>query len=169
LTEELILLELPKAKFILTAAGFAKFEEELETLQRRRHEVAGNIRTAKGYGDLKENFEYHEAKREQGFVEGRILELKTILPAAHVVSPQDVSTEAIGFGARVCVRDMEDDEEWDYAIVGPLEANPDEDRISYESPIGQALLGRKVGDTVEIQVPAGTLRYEVVEISVYEP
>lgn len=162
-------MELPKARFILTAAGFARFQEELEHLQRRRHEVAGNIRTAKGYGDLRENFEYHEAKREQGFVEGRILELKTILPAAHVVAPEDVSTESIGFGARVRVKDLEYEEEWDYVIVGPLEANPDEDRISYESPIGQALLGRKVGDVVEIQVPAGVSRYEVVDISVYEP
>jgi transcription elongation factor GreA len=162
-------VELPKAKFILTGVGFARLQEELEQLQRKRHEVAGNIRTAKGYGYLSENFEYHEAKREQGFVEGRILELKVILPAAHVVRPEDVSTETVGFGAQVRVRDLEYDEELDYAIVGPLEANPDEDRISYESPIGEALLGRKKGDIVEIQVPAGKARFEIVEIGVYEP
>ncbi|MCL6509038.1 MAG: hypothetical protein K6T59_18685, partial [Bryobacteraceae bacterium] len=81
-------MELPKAKFILTASGFERLHEELEQLQRKRHEVAGHIRTAKSYGDLSENFEYHEAKREQGFIEGRIMELKTILPAAHVVRPE---------------------------------------------------------------------------------
>jgi len=162
-------LELPKAKFILTAKGFARLEEELEQLQRKRHEVAGNIRTAKAYGDLSENFEYHEAKREQGFVEGRIMELKVILPAAHVVRPEDVSTESVAFGTRVRIRDLEFDEEWDWGIVGPLEANPDEDKISYESPIGEALMGRKVGDVVEIDVPAGKARYEIVGIDVLAP
>jgi transcription elongation factor GreA len=161
-------LELPKAKFILTASGFARLQQELETLQSRRQEVAGNIRTAKGFGDLRENFEYHEAKREQGFVEGRIMELKVILPAAYVVAPQDVSTEKVGFGALVRVKDLEYDEEMEYALVGPLEANPDEERISYESPIGQALFGRKVGEVVEIEIPAGKARYEIVAIGVYE-
>jgi transcription elongation factor GreA len=162
-------LELPKAKFILTAAGFARLQEELDHLQGKRQEVASNIRTAKSYGDLRENFEYHEAKREQGFVEGRIQELKIILPASAVVAPGDVSTEKVGFGAQVRVRDLEYGDEWDYAIVGPLEANPDEDRISYESPIGQALIGKQVGEIVEIVVPAGTSRYEIVEIGVYAP
>jgi transcription elongation factor GreA len=160
-------VELPKAKFILTARGFAKFEQELETLQRKRHEVAGNIRTAKAYGDLKENFEYHEAKREQGFVEGRIMELRIILPGSHVVNPEDVSTDAVTFGSRVRIRDLEYDEEWDWVIVGPLEANPDEDRISYESPIGEALIGRKVGEIVEVEVPAGKTRYEILGIDVW--
>jgi transcription elongation factor GreA len=147
--------------------GFARLQEELEQLQRKRHEVAGNIRTAKSYGDLSENFEYHEAKREQGFVEGRIMELKVILPAAHVVRPEDVSTDAVGFGTRVRIRDLEFDEEWDWVIVGPLEANPDEDRISYESPMGEALMGRKVGEVVEIEVPAGKTRYELLSIDVW--
>jgi transcription elongation factor GreA len=161
-------VELPKAKFILTASGFERLHEELEQLQRKRHEVAGHIRTAKSYGDLSENFEYHEAKREQGFIEGRIMELKTILPAAHVVRPEEVSVERVGFGTSVRVRDLEFEEEWEYAIVGPLEADPDQDRISYESPIGQALIGRAVGDVVEIEIPAGTARYEIVEIGVYQ-
>lgn len=143
-------------------------QEELDRLQGKRTEIAGNIRTAKGYGDLRENFEYHEAKREQGFLEGRIIELKAIIPAAHVVAPSDVSTEAIGFGTQVRVKDLEYDEEIEYVLVGPIEANTDEDRISYESPIGQALLGRRVGDIVEFQIPAGTARYEVLEITVWE-
>jgi transcription elongation factor GreA len=160
-------VELPKAKYILTQAGFARFEAELEELQGRRATVAGNIRTAKGYGDLSENFEYHEAKREQGFLEGRIMELKLVLPAAHVVTPDQVPTDEVWFSSRVSLRDLEYEDEFDYVIVGPLEANPDEDRISYEAPLGQALMGKRVGDVVEIQVPAGTSRYEVVGLSVY--
>jgi transcription elongation factor GreA len=160
-------LDLPKAKYILTETGFKKFEAELETLQGRRVQVASEIRTAKGYGDLSENFEYHEAKRQAGFLEGRILELRAVLPAAHVVTPDQVPNDEVWFGSRVHLRDLEYDDEFTYVIVGPLEANPDEDRISYESPLGQALFGKHAGDTVEIQVPAGTSRYEIVELGVY--
>jgi transcription elongation factor GreA len=161
-------LELPKAKYILTRSGFAKLEAELEELQNRRVQVANDIRVAKAFGDLRENFEYHEAKRQGGFVEGRIIELKIVLPAAHVVTPDQIPTDEVWFGSLVRVRDLEYEDEFDYAIVGPLEANPDEDRISYESPLGQALMGRRVGDVVDIEVPAGTSRYEIVSLSVYE-
>src|SRR5436305_2839102 len=98
-------------------------EAELDTLQGRRAEVAGNIRTAKGYGDLSENFEYHEAKREQGFVEGRIMQLKHILPSMVVVSPHEVTSDRVGFGSVVSVRE-EGGEEAEFFIVGPLEADP---------------------------------------------
>jgi transcription elongation factor GreA len=153
----------------LTIGGYDHLEKEFQELQKRRTEVAGNIRTAKGYGDLSENFEYHEAKREAGFVEGRLLELKQILPSAHVVTPEMVNTEQVEFGAVVRVRDLGLDEEWDYWIVGPLEADPENDRISYESPLGAAFIGRKVGDVVEASVPAGTARYEIRAIRAYEP
>jgi len=158
---------LPKGKYYVTVPGAEKLHRELDELQTKRGEVAGNIRTAKAYGDLSENFEYHEAKREQGFLEGRIMQLKQILPELHAIAPEDVSTEQVGFGALVTVRE-DDGEEWDYLIVGPLEADPLEDRISYESPLGSALVGRKVGDAVEAEVPAGTVRYEVVRIRPYE-
>jgi transcription elongation factor GreA len=159
---------LPKGRYYVTVTGAEKLHQELEHLERKRGEVAGNIRTAKSYGDLSENFEYHEAKREQGFVEGRILQLKQILPSLGVVRPEDVSTESVGFGSVVTVRENGVDE-WEFFIVGPLEADPMEDRISYESPLGAALLGRTVGDTVEAEVPAGVVRYEIVSIRVYEP
>jgi transcription elongation factor GreA len=162
-------LDLPKAKFILTPGGYQKLRKELEDLESHRVQVSRNIKTAKGYGDLKENFEYHEAKREQGFVEGRILELKMILPAAHVVQPDQIPTDHVGFGSQVRLKDLEYDDELDYAVVGTLEADPDQDRISYESPLGQALMGKKVGDVVEVQVPAGVTRYEVVAIARYLP
>src|SRR3954452_16314686 len=115
----------PKPRFQLTVQGYDRLEKELQELQKRRVEVAGNIRTAKGFGDLSENFEYHEAKREAGFVEGRLMELKQILPSAHVISPDQVRTDQVEFGAVVRVRDLWLDEEWDYWIVGPLEADPE--------------------------------------------
>lgn len=159
---------LPKAKYLLTTHGYERLREELEALQRRRGQVASNIRRAKSYGDLSENFEYHEARREQGFVEGRILELQTILPNAKVVTPQEVDTSQVGFGAVVRVRDLRLNEAWEICVVGPLEADPEDDRISYESPLGAALLGKKVGDIVEAEVPAGRVRYQIEAIRPYE-
>jgi transcription elongation factor GreA len=158
----------PKPRFQLTVHGYNRLERELQELQKRRMEVAGNIRTAKGFGDLSENFEYHEAKREAGFVEGRLQELKQILPTAQVVTPEEVDTGEVGFGAVVGVRDLDLDEEWDYWLVGPLEADPENDRISYESPLGAAFVGRKVGDIVEATTPAGVARYEIRSIRPYD-
>ncbi|MFN3652699.1 MAG: transcription elongation factor GreA [Armatimonadota bacterium] len=158
--------ELPRGKYYVTVQGAEKLETELRELESKRTEVAGNIRTAKAYGDLSENFEYHEAKREQGFVEGRIIELKQIVPEMHVVRPEEVSTDKIGFGSVVTVRE-ETGDEWEFQVVGPLEADPMADRISYESPLGRAMIGRKVGETVEAEVPAGTVRYEIVSIDTY--
>jgi transcription elongation factor GreA len=150
---------------ILTSTGFKRIEAELHQLQTvRRHEVANHIRDAKAFGDIAENPEYESAKNEQAFVEGRILELKSILNIATVVDDSNAPTSEVGIGSLVTVRDLEMDEEWDYTIVGSVEADPDEDRISNESPIGQALLGRKAGEVVEIKIPAGTARYEIVAI-----
>ena len=162
-------MEQPKSRFTVTVHGYQRLADELERLQGRRGEVAGNIRTAKAYGDLKENFEYHEAKREQGFVEGRIMELKQIVPSAVVVKPEDVSTDAVSFGAVVTIRDHTLDEEWDYFLVGPLEADAANDKVSFESPLGAALMGKKVGDVVEAQVPAGTIKMEILAIRPYDP
>ena len=162
-------MELPKSKFIVTPSGYARLEKELEELESRRVQVSRNIKTAKGYGDLSENFEYHEAKREQGFVEGRIMELKIILPGAHVVQPDDVPTDEVWFGSQVRLKDLDYEDEEQYAVVGSLEADIDQGRISYESPLGQALMGKKVGDEVEVRVPAGVTRYEVVAIEKYLP
>lgn len=157
----------PKGRYPVTVAGADQLEQELERLEGRRTELAGNIRTAKGFGDLSENFEYHEAKREQGMVEGRIQQLKIIVPQLGVVRPEDVSREKVGFGAIVSVREDTGDE-WEYFIVGPLEADPLEDRVSYESPLGSSLIGHKVGDLVDVAAPAGTIRYEILAIRPYD-
>ena len=159
--------QLTRGKYYVTVSGAETLRRELDELQAKRGEVAGNIRTAKAYGDLSENFEYHEAKREQGFVEGRIMQLKQIIPELQVVTPEEVSTDRVGFGSVVTVRE-EGGDEFDFLIVGPLEADPLEDRISYESPLGAALIGRKMGDTVEAEVPAGKVRYEIVAIKAYQ-
>lgn len=152
-------------QLILTEAGLRRIEQELHELQTtRRHEVADHIRAAKALGDVSENPEYETAKTEQAFVEGRILELKNILTAAHVVDELDAPTDEVGIGSVVTVRDLEADEEWDYTIVGSVEADPLEDLISNESPIGEALIGCRVGDTVEVKVPDGTARYEIKQI-----
>ena len=157
-----------KSRFILTTHGHDRLQNELQPLQKKRVEVAGNIRTARGFGDLSENFEYHEAKREAGFVAGRLQELSLILPTALVVTPDEVDTETVGFGAVVLGRDLELEEEWDLSIVGPLEADPENDCISYESPLGAAFMGKKVGDVVEVEIPAGTARYEIKGIRPYD-
>ncbi|MES4792902.1 MAG: transcription elongation factor GreA [Chloroflexota bacterium] len=154
-----------KAKYTLTEAGHRRLAEELDQLEKRRGEVASNIRTAKGYGDLRENFEYHEAKKEQGFVEGRILELRGILNNCRVVSPADVNTTQVEFGCRVSLHDEAYGDDFDYIIVGPLEADPDNDFISDQSPLGKALVGRKVGDTVTVPLPAGNARYKITRIT----
>ncbi|MBI3911703.1 MAG: transcription elongation factor GreA [Armatimonadetes bacterium] len=160
--------ELPKARYILTTRGYERLKKELEELQHKRGQVASHIRLAKSYGDLNENFEYHEAKREQGFLESRILELREILPNARVISPAEVHTHTIGFGSVVRVRDLRLNQEWELRLLGPLEADPEDDRISYESPLGAALLGKKIGDIVEARVPVGMVRYEIKGIRAYD-
>ncbi len=161
---------LQKGKYYVTVRGGAALEKEFEDLQRKRGEIAENIRKAKAFGDLSENFEYHEAKREQGFMEGRISQLKIIVPNMAIVYPEQVTPDSVGFGSMVTVReDTGEDtgEEWEFTIVGPLEADPMEDRISYESPLGEALWGHKAGETVSANVPAGVVTYEIIALRVY--
>lgn len=159
--------QLAKGKYYVTVAGEKKLDQELQELEGKRAQIAQNIRIAKGYGDLKENFEYHEAKREQGFLEGRIAQLRIIVPSLQVIAPADVLKDRVGFGSVVTVKEDGGDE-WDFLIVGALEADPMEDRISYESPLGSALLGRKVGDVVDAEVPAGKVRYTITGLRPYE-
>jgi transcription elongation factor GreA len=150
---------------ILTPAGLQRIEDELRQLQTvRRQEVAENIRQAKDLGDVAENPEYETAKMEQAFLEGRISELKAILKTATVVEPEDVTTDAVGIGTIVKVKDLDAGEDWEFSMVGSYEADPEEDRISNESPIGEALQGAKIGDVIEVKVPVGTIRYEILSI-----
>ncbi|SKA85821.1 transcription elongation factor GreA [Clostridium sp. USBA 49] len=154
-------------KFIMTYEGVKKLEEELEYLKTiKRVEIKEKIKVARGYGDLSENAEYDEAKNEQAFVEGRIAQLENMLKNAQVVDEGDLSTDKVSVGSIVKVKDYEFDEEIELSIVGSAEANPMEYKISNESPVGKALIGKKVGDIVEIPVPDGVTKYEILEIRV---
>lgn len=151
---------------VLTPMGLKKIEEELEHLRTvHRREVADRIRESKQFGEFSENSEYEDAKTEQAFVEGRILELKQILLHAHVVEEDEISTDVVGIGSKVRVRDIATKHEWEYAIVGSVEADPEENRISNESPVGEALMDKKVGDVVEVEIPAGKAKYKIIKIS----
>ena len=139
-------------KNIMTYEGIKKLEEELEYLKTvRRKEITEKIKVALGYGDLSENSEYDEAKNDQAFNEGRIIQLENMLKNAVVVDESEIPTDKVSVGSIVKVMDYEFDEEVEYAIVGSAEADPMNFKISNESPVGSALLGKKVGDVVKLQ------------------
>ncbi len=150
---------------ILTYEGVRKVEDELEYLKTvKRKEVTQKIKTAISFGDLSENAEYDEAKNEQAFVEGRIATLENMLKNAKIIDDDDIKTDVVSIGAIIKVKDMEYGDEMEFTIVGSAEADPGKMKISNEAPIGRGLIGKKVGDKVEIQVPDGTITYEVIEI-----
>ena len=150
----------------MTYEGVKKLENELEYLKTvKRKEITEKIKVALGYGDLSENSEYDEAKNEQAFTEGRIIQLENMLKNAEVVDEAEVPSDVVSVGARVKVKDYDFDEEVIYTIVGSAEADPMEFKISNESPVGSGLIGKKVGDIVEISVPDGVSKYEILEIS----
>ena len=152
-------------KNIMTYEGIKKLEEELEYLKTvRRKEITEKIKVALGYGDLSENSEYDEAKNDQAFNEGRIIQLENMLKSAVVVDESEIPTDKVSVGSIVKVMDYEFDEEVEYAIVGSAEADPMNFKISNESPVGSALLGKKVGDVVEVTVPSGVSKFEILEI-----
>lgn len=148
-----------------TTEGLEKIESEIEYLKTvRRKEVAERIKVALGYGDLSENSEYDEAKNEQAQVEDRILVLEHMLINAKVISDDDIKTDAVVAGSTIKLKDLEDGEIEEFTIVGSAEADPFNGKISYESPVGKACIGRKEGETVVVQTAAGSFNYEIVEI-----
>ena len=150
----------------LTDDGLKKLEAELENLKTvKRKEIAEKIKVALSFGDLSENSEYDEAKNEQAFIEARIAEIEAMLKNVKILDESELSTEHVGVGSRVKLKDIEFDEEVEYQIVGSTEADPNAGRISDESPIGKAMLGHKVGDIIEVEVPDGTISFELLEIS----
>ena len=152
-------------KTILTYAGLKKLEEELETLKVvKRKEVAGKIKEAREQGDLSENAEYDAAKDEQRDIETRIDELEKLLKNAEVVVEEEVDLKKINIGCTVLVYDKEFDEEVEFSIVGSTEANSLTGKISNESLVGKALLGKKVGNKVKVETPAGIMEYKVLKI-----
>ncbi len=151
---------------VLTKEGVAKLEAELENLKTvRRQEVAEKIKVALSFGDLSENSEYDEAKNEQGIVESRIAEIEATLAHAQIIDSDDITTEKVGIGAVVKILDKEMDEEMEFQIVGTSEANIDKGQMSDESPIGAAIIGKKIGDVVDVETPSGVIQFEILDIS----
>lgn len=154
-----------KKEVLLTYEGLKKLEEELELLKgEKRKEIAERIKQALAFGDISENSEYDEAKNEQAQNEVRIMQLETMLKNATIIDEDEVDTKVVNLGAKVKIRDIKSKDEYDYQIVGSTEADPASNRISNESPVGSALLGHKVGDTVDIDVPGGKIKFKIVNI-----
>ncbi|MGF6990291.1 transcription elongation factor GreA [Lachnospiraceae bacterium PM6-15] len=152
-------------KSLLTYAGLKNLEEELEHLKVvKRREIAGKIKEAREQGDLSENAEYDAAKDEQRDIEARIDQIENILKNAEVVVEDEVEFDKVGVGCKVRVHDITYDEDLEYKIVGSTEANSLEGKISNESPVGKALIGKKAGDIVDIETQAGEMKYKVLEI-----
>ena len=151
---------------VLTDQGLKKLEKELEELKTvKRKEISEKIKVALSFGDLSENSEYDEAKNEQAMVESRIATIEAMLKNVKVIDDDELNTEVVNVGAKARVLDMEFDEEIVYQIVGSTEADPDKNLISDESPVGQALLGHRVGDVVEAETPGGVIRLKILEIT----
>lgn len=150
---------------LLTVVGLKRLEEELEHLKTvKRKEVAGRIKQAIEFGDISENSEYDDAKNEQAFIEGRILTLEKQLRNATIIDDSELSTEMVSLGSTVVLKDLELGDILEYEIVGSMEADPIEKKISNVSPVGQAVLGQSIGSVVTVEVPAGNLQYEILEI-----
>ncbi|MBQ2824973.1 MAG: transcription elongation factor GreA [Clostridia bacterium] len=151
---------------LLTAEGLKQLEEELDLLKgEKRREIADKIKVARSYGDLSENSEYDDAKNEQAILEARIATIEATLKIAVVIDENEISDQTVHVGSLVKVENVSMGREIEYRIIGSNEANPKENKISDESPVGRALLGKKVGDMVEVEVPAGLLTFKVLEVS----
>lgn len=153
-------------ELIITKEGLKALHEEWDLLQTvRRKQVAERLKEAISYGDLSENSEYEEAKNEQAILEGRILELEGMIKIAKIVDEKQHSKQVVEIGGKVKIRNTKKKEEIEITIVGSTEADPFSNRISNDSPIGEALMGAKVGDTVTVEMPSGKAEYEVLKLS----
>ena len=153
-------------KVMLTYEGLEKLENELDYLKTTKwKEVSEKIKQALSFGDLSENSEYDEAKNEQGQVEARIAQLENMLKNAKVIDDDEIDINVVSLGSRVEVLDMEFDEKCVYTIVGSTEADPSKQKISDESPVGKALIGHKVDDVVDAEVPSGVIQFKILAIT----
>jgi len=152
-------------KYPMTTVGHAALEEELKQLKTiERPEIIQAISVAREHGDLSENAEYHAAKEKQGFIEGRIQELESKMSLAQVIDVSKLDSETVTFGATVTIVNEDTDEESAYQIVGEDEANIKDGKVSITAPIARALIGKEVGDSVEVNAPGGSKAYEIIAI-----
>ncbi|MFL5964909.1 MAG: transcription elongation factor GreA [Gaiellaceae bacterium] len=150
---------------ILTADGYKKLQQEIDVLRNdKRREVAERIRVAREFGDIAENAEYDDAKNEQAMLEHKIAQLEERLLSARVITKKEISKDAVSVGSHVRLRDMQANKTFEYHIVGSAEANPAENKLSNESPVGKAIIGHKKGDVVEVSAPRGSLKFKILEI-----
>ena len=150
---------------ILTPEGYEKLKQEIEYLSNhKRREVADRIRVAREFGDISENAEYDDAKNEQALLEHRIAQLEERLLSARVITKKDIAKDVVSVGSKVKLKDMEAGKTFEYRIVGSAEANPAENKLSNESPVGKAILGRKKGEVVEVAAPRGSLKFKILDI-----
>ncbi|MDR3525959.1 MAG: transcription elongation factor GreA [Rhizomicrobium sp.] len=149
----------------MTASGYKALEEEINQLKNvERHSVIAMIAEARAHGDLSENAEYHAAKERQSFIEGRVIELEDQIGRADVIDVSKLSGATVKFGATVTLIDVDTNDQRKYQIVGDFEAQPKNGRISISSPIARAIIGKSVGDTVEVAAPGGARSYEVLKV-----
>ncbi len=160
-------LEYNMAKSVmLTAEGLKQLEEELDFLKgEKRKEIAEKIKVARSYGDLSENSEYDDAKNEQAILEARIATIEATLKVAVVINENEITDQTVHVGSLVKVENISVGREVEYRIIGSNESNPKENKISDESPVGKALIGRRVGDMVEVEVPAGLMTFKILAVS----
>lgn len=152
-------------QLLMTQEGYDLLKKELDELRSvKRGEISEKIRVARGFGDLSENSEYDEAKNEQAVVEARIKKLEDQLKCVKIIARDQLSKDTVNIGSRVKILDMEFDEEMEYIIASSVESNSALNSISDESPVGRGLMGHKVGDIVDIQAPAATLKLKILEI-----
>ncbi|TPG48933.1 transcription elongation factor GreA [Roseomonas nepalensis] len=153
-------------KFPMTAEGLARLEDELRILRaEERPAVIRAIAEARAHGDLSENAEYHAAREKQSFIEGRIADLESVIPSVEVIDVSRLSGDQVRFGARVTIVDEETEDEKTYRIIGAYEADMKNGSISISSPLAKALIGRKVGDSVEVPAPGGARSVEITAVS----
>jgi len=157
-------------EIVLTAEGLSKLEQELDELKTvHRREVNDRIRQAKEYGDLSENAEYEDAKQEQAFIEGRILKLEGMIRNARLIDESEYASDEVHLGCVVKVKDLKNNENYEFSIVGSAEVDPPKHRISNESPLGRALIGHKKGATVDVATPRGVVKYKIEAIKSSAP
>ena len=150
---------------ILTPEGYERLKQEIEELSTtKRREVAERIRIAREFGDIAENAEYDDAKNEQMLLEHRIATLEERMRDARVISKKDIAKDVVSIGSKVRLRDVSAKETIEYHIVGSAEANPSENKLSNESPVGKAIIGKKKGETVEVAAPRGKMKFKILEI-----
>ena len=151
---------------ILTEEGYEKLKQEIDLLSSdKRREVADRIRVAREFGDIAENAEYDDAKNEQALLEHRIALLQERLAAARVIEARDIRSDAVSIGSRVKLKDMDAGETVEYYIVGSAEADPTGRKLSNESPVGKAIIGRKKGEVVDVVAPRGSLKFKILDIA----